>query len=283
MQQGNYDILVVEDEQVVLAAVRRIVETEKLRMDEALTGDIALSKLRRQSYKLILTDLMLPRISGLDLIPAIKQDHPCVPVVVMTGYATLEKALQSFLMGTFDFIPKPFDTEHFLATITRGIYYGSIMQQRGPDEHAYIPLPESEKAQPGEEVIYCLGCHSHIKMLADGTALVRVGETFVNMIAGLAALEAVGSRDELNQGRCCAQFLADNGLVHRLWAPLSGRIIAFNEELTKDVNLIDKDPYGGGWIFKIRPTNLKEELGFLKVCRRGALYPKNKDSEDPKS
>ncbi|MCJ7581453.1 MAG: response regulator, partial [Candidatus Aminicenantes bacterium] len=114
----KYDLLVVEDEPVVLSAIRKIVEPEQISMDEALNGDIALGKLKRNTYNLIISDLMLPRISGLDLIHTIKKDHPGVPLVVITGYATLEKALQSFKMGSFDFIPKPFDTETFLAVIS---------------------------------------------------------------------------------------------------------------------------------------------------------------------
>ena len=86
---------------------------------------------------------MLPRISGLDLIQAIKQDHPCVPLIVMTGYATLEKALQSFKMGSFDFIPKPFDTETFLAVISRGLNFSQRMQDTGPEQRAFIPIPDS--------------------------------------------------------------------------------------------------------------------------------------------
>lgn len=271
MKKNQYDLLVVEDEPVVLSAIRKIVEAENIRMDEALSGDIALSKLNRESYRLVVTDLMLPRISGLDLIKTIKKDHPCVPLIVITGYATLEKALQTFLLGAFDFIPKPFDIETFLAVIYRGLNYSRLMQQRGPEEHAYIPLTAADIISDKEEIVHCLGCHSQIKTLEDGAVLVRAGETFSNMIDGLKNLEIIVSNDEILQGKCCAQFITQDGLINRFWAPVSGKIEAYNEELIKNVHLINTDPYKKGWVFKVTPTNLREELRHLKRCRKGSF------------
>ncbi|MFC2142109.1 response regulator [Acidobacteriota bacterium] len=271
LKKDEYDLLVVEDEPVVLSAIRKIVELERLRMDEALNGDIALSKLKRQTYKLIVTDLMLPRMSGLDLIQAIKKIHPCIPLIVITGYATLEKAIQSFKMGSFDFVPKPFDTETFLAVIYRGLKYSRVMKTRGPEEHAFLPIEGPNGVDTGADIVYCLGFHSQAKLLGDGTALVRAGETFSNMMDHLSRLEIVVSDKEIVQGKCCAQFVTEEGLINMFWAPLSGKIEAYNGELEKNIQLINADPYDKGWIFRIKPSNLKEELKHLRRCKRGSI------------
>ncbi|MFC2161673.1 response regulator [Acidobacteriota bacterium] len=264
----KYDLLVVEDEPVVLSAIRKIVGSEQLSMDEALNGEIALSKLQRNSYKLIISDLMLPRISGLDLIQAIKKDKPCVPIVVITGYATLEKALQSFKMGSFDFIPKPFDTEIFLAVISRGLNHSKMMQEKGPDKRNFVPIPDTSKTVFDEDVVHCLGFHSMAKLQKNGTALIRVGETFPNMMDHLSKLEIFVSNKVLVQGKCCAQFFTEDGRINMFWAPLSGKIESYNERLEKNIQLINTDPYDEGWIFRITPSNLKEELKNLTMCKR---------------
>ena len=264
----KYDLLVVEDEPVVLSAIRKIVEPEKLSMDEALNGDIALGKLRRNTYKLIVSDLMLPRISGLDLIQAIKKDHPCVSLVVITGYATLEKALQSFKMGSFDFIPKPFDTETFLAVIYRGLNFSHLMQMRGPEQRDFVPIPDTISIANSTDIVYCLGCHAQAKLQEDGTVLIGVGETFPKMMDHLSKLEIVASNNEIIQGKCCAQFLTRDGLIHMFWAPLSGKIEAYNKELEKNIQLINTDPFDKGWIFRIIPSNTEEELKNLMKCKR---------------
>lgn len=264
----KYDLLVVEDEPVVLSAIRKIVEPEKLSMDEALNGDIALSKLRRNTYRIIVSDLMLPRISGLDLIETIKKDHPCVSLVVITGYATLEKALQSFKMGSFDFIPKPFDTETFLAVIYRGLNFSQLMQTRGPEKRDFVPIPDTISIGNSTDIVYCLGCHAQAKLQEDGTALIGVGETFPNTVDHLSSMEFVASNNEIIQGKCCAQFLTRDGLIHMFWAPLSGKIEAYNKELEKNIQLINTDPYDKGWICRIIPSNPKEELKHLMKCKR---------------
>jgi CheY-like chemotaxis protein/glycine cleavage system H lipoate-binding protein len=269
MKNNDYDLLVVEDEPVVLSAIRKILEPEGFRMDEALNGDIALSKLKRQAYKLIVTDLMLPRISGLDLVHAIKQVHPCIPLIVITGYATLEKALQSFKVGSFDFIPKPFDTETFLAVISRGMNYSREMETRGPEEHAFLPIEGPLGTDDSSDIVYCLGCHSQAKVQPDGSAYIRVGETFSNMMGRLSKIEVVASDDETIQGKCCAHFITEDGLVNLFWAPLSGKIEAYNEDLDKNIRLIDTDPFDQGWIFRITPSNIEKELKHLRRCKRG--------------
>ncbi|MFC2158971.1 response regulator [Acidobacteriota bacterium] len=263
----NYDLLVVEDEPVVLSAIRKIVESERLRMDEAMTVEIAVGKVSRNAYKLIVTDLMLPHASGLDLIKAVKEEFPNIPLVVITGYATLEKALQSFRMGSFDFIPKPFDTEAFLAVISRGLNYSRLMHDKGSEPLPFVPFSDTSSGDNGSPDVFCLGSHALVRLREDGSAIVGVGNTFPNMIDNLQRIEITNHVGELIQGKCCAQFITEDGRINTLWAPLSGMTEEYNEELDKNVHLIDTNPYDKGWIFRITPTNLEEELKHLTRCR----------------
>lgn len=262
------DVLVVEDEPVVLAAIRKILESDHIQIDEAASGEKALSKLRSRSYDLILTDLMLPEISGLDLIGAIKNGHPCVPVVVISGYATFEKALQSFMAGSFDFVSKPFDTEVFLGAVRRGLNFSRLMSNRGFDQRAFIHLPLASGLDRSTGALYCLGCHAWVKFDAGGTALIGVGETFPNMMGILSHMEIVHSSEEIVQGKGCVQFVTAEGLVNPLRAPLSGKIEAANENLERDIGLINSDPYDRGWIFRIDPYNFDEEVKHLTRCTK---------------
>lgn len=264
----KFDILVVEDEPVVLDAIRKIVESEHIEMDEALDAERALSKLKRNTYTLIICDLMLPRISGLDLIQTIKKEFPCVPVVVITGYATLEKALQSFKIGSFDFIPKPFDTEVFLGVIYRGLNYSRAIQKKGPGQRTFSHFPDATGMAGSTGLLYCLGCHAWIKFEEMGTALIGVGETFPGMMDDLSHWEILVSREEIIQGKCCAQFVTKDGLVNMFWAPLSGKIEATNEDLDKDIQLINTDPCDRGWLFRIAPYNFDEEAKHLTRYER---------------
>ncbi len=264
----KYDILVVEDEPVVLDSIRKIIETEHIEMDEALNAESALSKLKRNTYTLIICDLMLPRISGLDLIETIKKDFPCVPVVVITGYATLEKALQSFKIGSFDFIPKPFDTEVFLGVLRRGLNFSRSIQTNGPDQRTFNHIPDADNTDCSPGTLYCLGCHAWIRFEDTGKVLIGVGETFPGKMGELSHMEILVSKEEVIQGKCCAQFVTEEGLVNMFWSPLSGKIEESNDALEKDIRLIDSDPYDKGWLFRISPYNFDEEVQYLTRCER---------------
>jgi len=104
----HYDVLVIEDEKVVIDSVKKILIPEGFTVDETFDVESALLNLKKNKYKLILTDLMLPKISGLKLIEIVNEKYPDIPIIMITGYATLEIAVQSLKLGAFDFIPKPF-------------------------------------------------------------------------------------------------------------------------------------------------------------------------------
>lgn len=107
-------ILVIDDEQIVHESVQRILEEEGYRVEGALRVDQALDMLAGRSYDLVITDLMMPERSGMEAIEAVARDHPQVGVVVFTGFATVDSAVQSMRLGALDYLPKPFTPEELL-------------------------------------------------------------------------------------------------------------------------------------------------------------------------
>lgn len=265
----DYDILVVEDEQIVLSAIKKITEPEQLLVDTALDVDNALDKLSVNTYQLIISDLMLPKISGYNFIRVIKEKYPCIPLIVITGYATLENALQCFKMGSFDFIPKPFETEAFLGVVRRGMRYSEKMRVLGSDNQVCRPLSPPTGAGEGLCDFYCLGHHAWTKLVDNGTAIIGAGDTFPDMIEDIDRIEFHSPNDEIIQGKCCAQFISKNGLVNMFWAPLSGSVTAQNRELEDNARVINTEHFDERWLFHIIPYNAEEELKHLTCCERG--------------
>ena len=115
--KAGYDVLLVEDEAVVRAAVERILRPEGLTLDRVEDVDGALARLRKVEHRVVLSDLMLPGFSGFDLLERVTGERPQVPVILITGYATIENALAAFKKGAFDFLPKPFDVPELLLSL----------------------------------------------------------------------------------------------------------------------------------------------------------------------
>ncbi|MBI2150058.1 MAG: sigma-54-dependent Fis family transcriptional regulator [Acidobacteria bacterium] len=90
-------------------------------VDEAADGASAAEKIRKQPYQLIITDLRLPALSGLEILKIQKEIDSTIPVLLMTAYGTIEEAVEAMKQGAFDFVPKPVDISHLFLLIDRAL------------------------------------------------------------------------------------------------------------------------------------------------------------------
>lgn len=114
-------ILVVDDEEGIRAGCRRVLEPVGHHIEEASTLAEGLEKIRAGSFDLALLDVMMPDGSGLDLIEPLWQMDPDTVIIVITGYATVELAVQALKRGAYDFISKPFEADLLLHAIDQGL------------------------------------------------------------------------------------------------------------------------------------------------------------------
>ena len=114
-------ILVVDDEARIRSACQLVLE--EIGYDVALAADgvQGLEQLRAEHYDIILLDLMMPSLSGFDVLAEVKTIHPDTAVIVITGYATLEHSVEAMKKGAFDFIPKPFTPDHLRVTVAKAL------------------------------------------------------------------------------------------------------------------------------------------------------------------
>ena len=121
MKQEDWDVLVVDDEPVVCDAISLVLAREGVRVALAPSAEAALVHPALPGCRLVVTDLMLPGRSGIDLVRAIHVIHPALPVVVISGYATRENAGRALEAGATAFLAKPFDTSELLAVVRRAL------------------------------------------------------------------------------------------------------------------------------------------------------------------
>lgn len=114
-------LLVVDDEAEHLESLRRLFERDGAKVHTATSGELALDVLRKNPVQLILSDLMMPGMSGQDLLKAARAIRPEVDVVVMTAFATIENAVEAMREGAYDFVQKPFKTALILRVVERAL------------------------------------------------------------------------------------------------------------------------------------------------------------------
>lgn len=105
---GKHRILVVDDELTVCKSIRQVLIREDCEVDMALSGEEALRKEAEQTYDVMIVDLMMPGLSGMDLLKMLKARNPKARIIMVTGYPTMRNTLQAMQLGAMDFLPKPF-------------------------------------------------------------------------------------------------------------------------------------------------------------------------------
>jgi len=114
-------ILVVDDEKRIRESCRTVLTGEGYAVACAENGSQGLEMIGREYFDIILLDLMMPQMSGLDILPEIKEDHPDTVVIVITGYSTVEHSIEAMKAGAFDFIPKPFSPKKLKVVVSKAI------------------------------------------------------------------------------------------------------------------------------------------------------------------
>lgn len=112
-------ILVVDDEPDMVTTLKDLLVGEGHQVDVAYGGDEALNILQNKEYEILLTDLSMPHVNGVDLLRQGKEHYPDLEVVIITGYGTIESAIEATRLGAFNYMIKPVEPQDILSNITR--------------------------------------------------------------------------------------------------------------------------------------------------------------------
>jgi len=121
MLEKNPFILVVDDEESMRDSCSKILKKDGFLADTAKDGSAGLEKIEKNKPDLVLIDLKMPGISGMEVLEKIKEIDPNIISVVITGYSTVESAVEAMKKGAYDFLPKPFTPEELRIIISRGL------------------------------------------------------------------------------------------------------------------------------------------------------------------
>jgi two-component system response regulator PilR (NtrC family) len=130
MTQNSPHILVVDDELSMRELLEYMLSKENYKVTCAESGREAITLLEKDRFDLMLCDIRLGDITGLDVLRASKEHHPDNAVILISAYAKTETAVEAMNEGAFDYVPKPFDKDELMATIAKAIELGSIEHEK---------------------------------------------------------------------------------------------------------------------------------------------------------
>jgi two-component system phosphate regulon sensor histidine kinase PhoR len=121
-------ILVVDDEPRIRDACRMVLSEEGYEVALAADGSAGVEMIAKEHFDIILVDLMMPVLSGFEVLEQVRARHPDTVVIVITGYATVENSVSAMKQGAFDFIPKPFTPDQLRMVVTKAIKYNRALK-----------------------------------------------------------------------------------------------------------------------------------------------------------
>jgi len=122
-------ILVADDEEIVIRSCMRILEGGGYTIDSAPDGREALNKIGDNGYDVLILDIMMPNMSGLEVLQRVKETHPDIDVIMITGLSQIDTAVQAMKLGAFDYISKPFEPDELKLVVQRALERRQLLQE----------------------------------------------------------------------------------------------------------------------------------------------------------
>jgi two-component system phosphate regulon sensor histidine kinase PhoR len=212
-------ILVVDDEMGIREGCRRVLAEDGYVIDLAEDGMAGLAKVQEKPYDLILVDLMMPGIGGLDLIKKINEIDPEIIVVIITGYATIETAVEATKRGAYDYLPKPFTPEALSVLVKRGLEKRELRleaQRLSHEREQRLLELASEKGR----LRSIIGC------MADGVLVTNLERQLVLWNASAVRMLRLRGTDE--PGKAMGHYLKNPALIESLERVLGSQDDSFS-------------------------------------------------------
>jgi CheY-like chemotaxis protein len=269
VKDAQAKILAVDDEEIILDSFRKILTIHGYAVDTVTSGQEALGLIQKNDYDFVFTDLKMPEMDGLDVVKGVKHFRPDIDVIMITGFATIESAVDSMKFGAMDYVQKPFTEDELLSFVNKSLIRRQDKIEKSKKPQVQLLTPSVGHSASLKEVFVPVGVfvspnHTWINIELNGS--VRLGlDDFAHKILGaIKKVDLPKLGQEVKKGDPLFK-LSQGAEVLTFTAPISGKVIAVNQELEDYTDLIKKKPYEFGWICDFETSNLSQELASLKI------------------
>ena len=242
-------ILVIDDQIGICHSIEKVLGRKGYRVESYLSGGEALERIKAGGVDLIISDLMMPERTGLDVLKDMHATGITTPLVVITGYGSIGNSLESLCLGAVDYLPKPFTMDELGTAVSRGLRAARI-------DPGTLPVPPRGTFE--------IRHHTWVRRTDGQEVLVGVHPFKLKCCGTVRELDLANDGDELIQGCFCGKLVTgDEPVPALLWSPISGVVKAVNRQAVEDPALMAADPYGKGWLMRITPFDFEENLKAL--------------------
>ncbi|MBN1626114.1 MAG: response regulator [Deltaproteobacteria bacterium] len=189
----DVNILVIDDEAVIRDGCVKVLTKDGWKVDTASDGIAGLEMIKAKKYDILFLDLMMPGINGLEVIPRVKDIDPDVYIIVITGYATIETAVEAMKRGAFDYISKPFTPDQLRMGVRKALDNKSLRLEadylRREQEKGLLAI-----AQEKSRIITILNCMPDGVIVVDETKRIALYNPIAGKLLKISGREVIGEQ-----------------------------------------------------------------------------------------
>jgi len=264
-------ILAVDDEEIILSSFRKILVLAGYSIDTVEHGSEALGLIRKNDYDFVFTDLKMPGMDGVELTKAVKHLRPDIDVIVITGYASIETAVETVRFGAMDYVEKPFTEDELLQFLKTALIkrQDNLEKQMRHKIHLIKPGTKESRSKYDLNVpagVFVSKQHAWAKIELNGTVRIGPDDLIRKIIENLDQVELPEPEQIIKKGETL--FTIKYGDFNlEIPSPLSGKITSVNSEHSEHPEWLAIKPFELSWMCGMEPSNLASELPDLEVGR----------------
>jgi len=269
-------ILCVDDEAVILDSFRKILVLDGYCVDTVETGQEALGLIQNHSYDFVFTDLKMPAMDGVKVTKSVKHLRPDIDLIIITGYATVETAVECMKFGAMDYVQKPFTEDELLEFTKKSLIkrQDRILKMLKPKVHItrleeFSEVKTPEYLIPGGVFISDGHCWANIN--EKGMVKVGIDDFARKLIGKIDAIEFPNLGFRVKKGQPLFTVKQENRSA-TFNSPISGKVEKINKLLNTDIESIGITPYVNNWICQIDAEELDSEIPQLKIGKAAVTF-----------
>lgn len=262
-------ILAVDDEPVILESFRKILVLAGFNVDTVESGKEALGLIRKNEYDFVFTDLKMPEMDGLDVVKAVKHVRPDIDVVMITGYATIDTAVDAMKYGAMDYVQKPFTADELVDFANKLLIrrQDRIEKERKPKLHLVTPTSGSSVEPKTVNVpagLFIAPSHSWVCLCRDGYLLIGLDDFALKILGDVDDIRPPRIGQKVKKGEPLFEVVSGSHTV-TFPSPVSGTVASLNDSLLDEPDMALREPYERGWFCGIEPADLASEIRSLRI------------------
>ncbi len=269
-------ILCVDDEEVILGSFRKILVLDGYSVDTVETGQEALGLIQKHHYDFVFTDLKMPLMDGVEVTKSVKYLRPDIDVIIITGYASVETAVETMKYGAMDYVQKPFTEDELIAFVKKALFkrQDKIKKQLKPNVHithlsASDDFTKGEFSIPGG--VFIAKNHTWVSMNQEGIAKIGIDDFAKKLIGKVSSIELPNLGMNVKAGQPLFTIQQGNRSV-TFNSPVSGRVSQINTLLKENVDALEVTPYERNWVCALDAENLDNEIKEMNIGKSAVSF-----------